>query len=43
LLAAAAGVAYGWVYQKTRNVAASAVTHALVDILWGLLFGGPQT
>jgi membrane protease YdiL (CAAX protease family) len=37
LLATLAGVAYGWVYQKTRRITASAVTHALVDWIWVLL------
>jgi membrane protease YdiL (CAAX protease family) len=38
LLATLAGLAYGWVYQATRRITASAVTHALVDWLWVLLF-----
>ena len=40
LLATLAGVAYGWVYQKTRRITASAVTHALVDWIWVLLLRG---
>jgi membrane protease YdiL (CAAX protease family) len=40
LLAAMAGVAYGWVYQRTGRITASAVTHALVDGTWGALLGG---
>jgi membrane protease YdiL (CAAX protease family) len=40
LLAALAGVAYGWVYQATRRITASAVTHALVDWIWVLLLRG---
>jgi len=35
LLAAIAGVAYGWVYFRTRRITASAITHALVDAAWG--------
>ena len=38
LLATLAGLAYGWVYQATRRITASAVTHALVDWIWVLLF-----
>lgn len=40
LLAAIAGVAYGWVYQHTQRITASAITHALVDGAWGALLGG---
>jgi hypothetical protein len=40
LLATLAGVAYGWVYQKTRRVAPAALTHALVDLTWVSLFRG---
>lgn len=40
LLATLAGVAYGWVYQRTRRITASAVTHALVDWIWVLLLRG---
>jgi membrane protease YdiL (CAAX protease family) len=40
LLAALAGVAYGWVYQMTRRITASAITHALVDWIWVLLLRG---
>jgi uncharacterized protein len=39
-LATAAGFAYGWVYQRTGKITASAITHALVDIIWVLLFRG---
>jgi membrane protease YdiL (CAAX protease family) len=38
LLATLAGFAYGWVYIGTRRITASAVTHALVDWIWVLLF-----
>lgn len=38
LLAALAGVAYGWVYQRTGRITASALTHAAVDWVWKLLF-----
>jgi membrane protease YdiL (CAAX protease family) len=38
LLASLAGVAYGWVYHRTRHITASALTHAAVDWVWRLLF-----
>jgi uncharacterized protein len=38
LLATLAGFAYGWVYIRTRRITASAMTHALVDWIWVLLF-----
>lgn len=37
VLATLAGVAYGWVYMKTRKITAAAITHALVDWIWVLL------
>ncbi len=40
VLAALAGLAYGWVYQRTGRITASAVTHALVDWLWVMLLRG---
>jgi membrane protease YdiL (CAAX protease family) len=40
LLAAIAGVAYGYVYRRTQRITASAITHALVDATWGALLGG---
>ena len=40
LLASIAGLAYGWVYQRTQRITASAITHALVDGTWGALLGG---
>lgn len=40
LLAALAGLAYGWVYERTEKITASAITHALVDAAWGALLGG---
>jgi membrane protease YdiL (CAAX protease family) len=40
VLATLAGLAYGWVYQATRRITASAVTHALVDWIWVLLLRG---
>ena len=40
LLATIAGLAYGWVYQRTQRITASAITHALVDGTWVALLGG---
>ena len=40
VLAALAGLAYGWVYQRTGRITASAVTHALVDWIWVMLLRG---
>ena len=40
LMATLAGLAYGWVWRRSGKVTATALTHALVDWLWGLLFGG---
>lgn len=38
LMATLAGLAYGWVWQKTGKVTVSAITHMLVNLLWGLVF-----
>jgi len=40
LLASLAGLAYGHVYQRTRSITASALTHALVDWTWFALLAG---
>ncbi|HKT58878.1 MAG TPA: type II CAAX endopeptidase family protein [Gemmatimonadales bacterium] len=40
LLASMAGLAYGHVYQVTRSITASALTHALVDWTWFAFFAG---
>lgn len=40
VLAALAGLAYGWVYERTGRITAAAVTHALVDWIWVLLLKG---
>ncbi len=40
VMATLAGLAYGWVWQRTRKVTASAITHALVNAVWALAFGG---
>jgi len=39
ILATAAGLAYGWVYQRTGKLAAAAVTHGAVDWIWSLFLG----
>lgn len=39
LLATLAGLAYGWVYQRTRKLAAAAVTHGAVDWIWSMFLG----
>lgn len=39
VLASIAGLAYGYVYQRTRSITTSAVTHALVDWTWVVGFG----
>lgn len=38
VLAALAGLAYGWVYQRTRRLGAAALTHGAVDWLWSSFF-----
>jgi hypothetical protein len=39
LLATAAGLAYGWVYQRTGKLSAAAVTHGAVDWIWSMFLG----
>jgi membrane protease YdiL (CAAX protease family) len=36
MMATLAGLAYGWVWQRTRKVTISAITHMLVNLIWGL-------
>lgn len=36
-MATLAGLAYGWVWRRTKKVTASAVTHALVNLVWGIV------
>lgn len=38
LMASLAGLAYGYVWMRTRKVTAAAITHMLVNLLWGILF-----
>jgi membrane protease YdiL (CAAX protease family) len=38
LMASIAGIFYGLVWQRTGNIAASAITHALVDTAWNVFF-----
>ena len=39
VLATLAGVAYGWVYQKTGKLWAAALTHGAVDWIWSMFLG----
>jgi membrane protease YdiL (CAAX protease family) len=39
LLATLAGLAYGWVYQRTGKLSAAAVTHGAVDWIWSTYLG----
>jgi membrane protease YdiL (CAAX protease family) len=41
ILATLAGIAYGWVWHRTGKITAAALTHAAVDLVWVLAFGGP--
>jgi membrane protease YdiL (CAAX protease family) len=36
-MATLAGLAYGWVWQRTKKVTVSAVTHTLVNLVWGIV------
>jgi membrane protease YdiL (CAAX protease family) len=36
-MATLAGLAYGWVWRRTKKVTASAVTHTLVNLVWGIV------
>jgi membrane protease YdiL (CAAX protease family) len=38
ILAALAGLAYGWVWRRTRKITASALTHGAVDWIWVVAF-----
>ncbi len=38
LMATMAGVAYGWVWMGTGKVTVSALTHMLVNLIWGTIF-----
>src|SRR5262245_26721990 len=38
LLATIAGLFYGWTWKQTGSLTASAITHALVDTAWSVLF-----
>jgi CAAX protease family protein len=39
LLAALAGLAYGWVYRRTGRLWAAALTHGVVDWIWSMFLG----
>jgi membrane protease YdiL (CAAX protease family) len=38
LVATLAGLAYGWVWMRTKKVTVSALTHMLVNLIWGIVF-----
>jgi membrane protease YdiL (CAAX protease family) len=38
LMATIAGLAYGWVWMRTKRVTASAITHMLVNLVWDIVF-----
>lgn len=40
LFATAAGIAYGWVWMRTRAATAAALTHTLVNWVWAVFLGG---
>jgi len=39
-MATLAGLAYGWTWRKTGKITASAVVHATVNFVWGILLSG---
>jgi hypothetical protein len=39
ILATGAGLAYGWVYLRTGRLAAAALTHGVVNWIWGTWLG----
>ncbi|RAP24807.1 hypothetical protein DID73_00630 [Candidatus Marinamargulisbacteria bacterium SCGC AG-343-K17] len=41
LLSTIAGLGYGFVYMRTKKVSASALTHALINMIWGMFFNSP--
>jgi membrane protease YdiL (CAAX protease family) len=38
LMATFAGLAYGWVWRRTKRVTVSALTHMLVNLMWSIVF-----
>lgn len=40
LMASLAGLAYGWAWQKSGKITSAALTHTLVDWVWGIVLGG---
>jgi hypothetical protein len=38
IMASLAGLSYGWVWMRTDKVTASAITHALVNFMWWIVF-----
>src|SRR5574341_100776 len=41
LMAGLAGIAYGWAWRKTGKITGSAITHTLVNFVWGVVFASP--
>jgi membrane protease YdiL (CAAX protease family) len=39
IMATLAGLAYGWAWRKSGKITASAITHTLVNFIWGVVFG----
>jgi len=37
VMATLAGLAYGWVWRRTKKVTTSAITHMLVNLVWGIV------
>lgn len=40
IMASFAGIAYGWAWRKSGKITGSAVTHTLVNFMWGAIFKG---
>ncbi len=40
LMATLAGLAYGWAWRKSGKITSAAITHALVDWIWGVILLG---
>jgi len=38
IMATIAGLAYGWAWRKSEKITASAITHTLVNFVWGVVF-----
>lgn len=40
LMATLAGIAYGWAWRKSGKITTAAITHTLVNWLWGVILDG---